>query len=284
MISMLIKASLVIIVLLTFYKLFLEKENFFAANRIYLLSCLVFACTLPFIVLPKFVEHQGVVSTWFDTTSEPALSAASEAALQLEHLPPINKNISTDAEQVLSKHFPNLSHTDEGRQEAEKKVHSEKITTENETQLNATKQNSDLGILYTNTSSPLKKSSPIAYWLSLLYIFGVGVFLFNLFSQIIVTLWKVYRNEDRIEDKDGTIVNLNGNVEPCSFFKYIFINPEIYDHKTYEQIIAHEKIHVRKRHSYDLILSELAVALLWFNPIYMDAKKGSRKKYRIPNG
>ena len=62
MMTLLIKASLVIIVLLAFYKIFLEKESFYSANRFYLLACLILACALPFVSLPKLMKHQGVVT------------------------------------------------------------------------------------------------------------------------------------------------------------------------------------------------------------------------------
>ena len=43
-------------------------------------------------------------------------------------------------------------------------------------------------------------------------------------------------------------------------------NPASYDYDTYEQIIAHEKIHANKLHTIDLLLAEIAVVFLWFNP------------------
>ena len=63
MITILIKASIVMIVLLGFYKLVLERESFFTANRAYLLLCLVLAFSLPFVALPQLFENQGMVNT-----------------------------------------------------------------------------------------------------------------------------------------------------------------------------------------------------------------------------
>ena len=81
MIALLVKASLVIVVLLAFYKLFLEKESFYLANRIYLLSCLVLASTLPFMALPALVAHQGVLSTLIETSGEKEPILREEAML-----------------------------------------------------------------------------------------------------------------------------------------------------------------------------------------------------------
>jgi len=62
MIVLLIKASLIIAIVLTFYKLVIEKESFFATNRVYLIIGLLFAFVLPFVSLPKLVENQGAIS------------------------------------------------------------------------------------------------------------------------------------------------------------------------------------------------------------------------------
>jgi hypothetical protein len=85
MITLLIKASLVIIVLLAFYKIFLEKESFFAANRLYLLSCLLFACTLPFVALPKLVKHQGFVATLLEPSGSGDIEEAIPPAVKFSN-------------------------------------------------------------------------------------------------------------------------------------------------------------------------------------------------------
>ncbi|WP_299516759.1 M56 family metallopeptidase [Mucilaginibacter sp.] len=46
----------------------------------------------------------------------------------------------------------------------------------------------------------------------------------------------------------------------------IFINPEKYDWDTYNQILIHEKIHVRQLHSLDILIGEIAIVFQWFNP------------------
>lgn len=52
-----IKASAVLCIFYVCYKWFLEKETFFNANRWFLLSGLVMASLLPFMVIPVYVEY-----------------------------------------------------------------------------------------------------------------------------------------------------------------------------------------------------------------------------------
>ncbi len=112
-------------------------------------------------------------------------------------------------------------------------------------------------------------SSTISWksWIILLYFFGVILLSINLIAQVISILWKVFRNKDRMTEGNYIVVNGTSISEPHSFFHFIFINKDKYDQKTYQQIIDHEKIHVDQLHCLDLLLSELAVILLWFNPI-----------------
>lgn len=117
----------------------------------------------------------------------------------------------------------------------------------------------------------------LAFWSLLLYYFGVTIFSFNLLTQVASILIKAMRSKDRIVDLDCIIINTTYINEPCSFFHYIFINPGNYDHDTYEQIISHEKIHVREFHTLDLLLSEIAVIILWFNPIAWQLRKELEK-------
>lgn len=252
MIALLVKASLVIVVLLAFYRLFLERESFFLANRVYLLSCLVLASALPFMALPTLIEHQGIISTLIETHQLRAPILEEEPVLSDKDL----TRSPTKSNQTLS-------------QSSEETISTIK-----------SQPNSQEGPLEEGMSEPALSGSPrfharrgMLYWLIRLYIFGVMVFSANLLLQLGLALWKVYRSEDKIEDTDCVIVNRSDKTEPCSFFKYIFINPASYDFETYEQIIAHEKIHVAQWHTLDLLLAEVAAIVLWFNPFIWILRK-----------
>lgn len=104
-------------------------------------------------------------------------------------------------------------------------------------------------------------------WIMLLYLFGVVVLSLNLSAQILSIISRIFRSKDRVKGTNYTIVNSETVSEPCSFFQFIFINPAKYDHRTYIQILDHEKIHVNKWHCLDLLIAEIAVIVLWFNPI-----------------
>ncbi|MEO7215040.1 M56 family metallopeptidase [Mucilaginibacter sp.] len=105
----------------------------------------------------------------------------------------------------------------------------------------------------------------IIKWAFYLYWFGVVAFGGNLLLQVCVLLFQAYR-KPVIIDGQFRIVELDDDKAPCSFGNSIFINPTKYEPDTFNQILLHEKIHIRQGHSLDLLIAELMLAFQWFNP------------------
>ena len=125
-------------------------------------------------------------------------------------------------------------------------------------------QNSSPG---NSSVTPVKQEEPIAWtqWLYYLYISGVVIFGANLLFQVLMLLIQCYRSPV-VKDGAFRIIEMSGNKAPCSFGNFIFINPSKYDWETYNQILQHEKIHCRQKHTIDIFLAEVVLILQWFNP------------------
>jgi len=115
------------------------------------------------------------------------------------------------------------------------------------------------------TTSTQLSLQMVLNWMFWLYWFGVIAFGFNLLLQIVVLFYRARRGEVIIDGR-YRIVEVTGDKAPCSFANIIFINPEKYEWETYNQILMHEKVHVRQKHSMDLLLAELVLVFQWFNP------------------
>ena len=109
------------------------------------------------------------------------------------------------------------------------------------------------------------KPQTIVTWLFWLYWFGVAVFGVTFLFQVVLLLWRAWRSPVII-DGPYRIVEVSGDKAPCSFGNNIFINPEKYDWDTYNQILLHEKIHIREKHTVDILIAELVLIFQWFNP------------------
>ncbi|MEM7372578.1 MAG: ankyrin repeat domain-containing protein [Bacteroidota bacterium] len=234
MIALLFKASIIITILWLFYKLALERESFFGANRFFLIGSLILAFTLPFVSLPPLFHQQGVISQLI----EPSAEVRESDILSPPELPvvtPLDIEVPR-VESLPTSPPPNLKNP-----------------------------------------IPVKPQRGVLDWLLIIYYFGVLVFSLNLLTQIGSILLQVIRSKEKIHDTEYIIINSPLIKEPCSFFNYVFIHPERYEYDTFEQILSHEAIHVKKFHTIDLLLSELAAIILWFNPLIWLFRKDVEK-------
>ena len=102
--------------------------------------------------------------------------------------------------------------------------------------------------------------------LPLIFIIGVVATLGHTLTSIL-KVWLLIRRSEQHLKPDGTIVCVTGNAEvsPFSWMHYIVMNRSDYEEHN-AAILAHERGHIRLRHSWDLLLVDLLTALQWFNP------------------
>ncbi|WP_452597926.1 M56 family metallopeptidase [Pontimicrobium sp. MEBiC01747] len=111
-------------------------------------------------------------------------------------------------------------------------------------------------LLNTNTNT-----LPWGFILSLGCTIAALLFVYKLIGILIL----VYKNP-KTKYKDSFLIELLNSKSAFSFFNYIFIGEQI---KGTEKIaiIAHEEVHVKQKHSIDLLLFEVLRILFWFNPL-----------------
>ena len=112
------------------------------------------------------------------------------------------------------------------------------------------------------------KAPAFTYQDALVYIYLVGVVI--VFALLAMKLYKLFRlgNAQKKENLDGyKLVNLESSNTAFSFFNYLFIGDAAPGRAV---IIRHELVHIRQKHSADIILIELLKIINWFNPfIYL---------------
>ena len=98
-----------------------------------------------------------------------------------------------------------------------------------------------------------------------LYYMGVVVMSLRFMIQLVSICrirWKgqvAYLNGQRI-------ISLPSEFNPFSFFGWIFLYLPQLEEDSREEILMHEQTHARQWHSVDVIVSELANIICWFNP------------------
>ena len=108
------------------------------------------------------------------------------------------------------------------------------------------------------------------------YCLVVGVLGIRIFMQLF-SIFRLIRKGKRSVCYSLSVIALPDHTTPFSFFKWIFINPTLYESHDLQEILAHEKTHVDQYHSLDVMFSELLCALFWINPAVWLLKREIRR-------
>ncbi|HEX3386446.1 MAG TPA: M56 family metallopeptidase, partial [Mucilaginibacter sp.] len=104
-------------------------------------------------------------------------------------------------------------------------------------------------------------------WTVLLWVLGVGSGLLMLRLALRwFSLFRLRRNAQSIGDSKAKIYQIDGLVNPFSFGDAIYINPRLHTEKEWEDIVLHEYVHIRQRHTIDILIAELVCVINWYNP------------------
>jgi BlaR1 peptidase M56 len=121
--------------------------------------------------------------------------------------------------------------------------------------------------LVINSSTPLLSKEPIEEsfdWniiLQGIYVLGI-LFMLIKFSIIVYKLLKIKRLS-----AEQDFISTQSQYANSSFFNLIFIDDSNLSEHEINQILEHEKWHIRLFHSYDLLFVEILKIAFWFNPI-----------------
>lgn len=120
--------------------------------------------------------------------------------------------------------------------------------------------------------------SQIEIILFIIYVFGFSIFIFKLFRGIRIVMALIKGNSAM--DKEGyKVIKIKNGPSFFSFLRYVFINDQELDitHDELKHILIHEKIHIRQRHTLDILFMEVLSAVCWFNPVVKIMKQSLRQ-------
>lgn len=192
----LLKISISLAVVYTFYQLALRKLTFYSWNRFYLLAYTALAFFIPFINISPVLEQQH----WEDS-----------GVIQL--IPSIGNDVIIN-----------------------NSVANDPVTTFN-----------------------------TWYLVGALLLSGMLLMLIRLLLQWI-SFRRMLMKAELLEDGPMKIYRVEGNMIPFSFGNSIFINPSLHSSPELQEIIRHEFVHVKQKHSFDIIWGEIICLLNWYNP------------------
>lgn len=105
------------------------------------------------------------------------------------------------------------------------------------------------------------------YWQIVLLIFWTGVIvmsmrlLIQLISLLVLHIRSTSSNLGNVKFR-----KISKAVNPFSFWRTIYLNPECHEASELRSILQHEQVHVKQLHTLDILLAELSTIFYWFNP------------------
>lgn len=116
--------------------------------------------------------------------------------------------------------------------------------------------------LLENSRGPFAPAETIMGLLTL----GITFMLLRLGLQLL-SYFRIKKRAQLVSDEEGVkVYHVARNIVPFSFGNAIFFNPDLHAASDLREIMRHELVHVRQRHTFDVLGAELLCALNWFNP------------------
>ena len=229
------------------YCLTLRRSNLFRLRRFYLVGTLVLSLLIPFVSIEVPSRVTAVAqpyAQYFENPQEPAVIQEDDAENAVESTTTAT-TMTTEA------------------------VQSTTIGT-----------NESTTTITTGTTGATETNKAFAFrdllWWG--YVLGCGVAFILLVVKLIKTV-SYYRRSvlsDELSTGDMCVRVLgepDGNL-PFSFLRSVFVNPEVFTESELQQVLRHERAHIRQRHTWDLLFTEAVRVLQWFNPvIYLYARE-----------
>jgi hypothetical protein len=113
---------------------------------------------------------------------------------------------------------------------------------------------------------------------ALVYFAGVLLFLTRFFLHL-AELHRVVRRNGSRRDHGLRVVSVDKEFSPFSFLNVVILNDRNVTADNLQRILAHERVHIRQRHSLDILLMELVIAIQWFNPFVWPYKKSLQETH-----
>ena len=123
-------------------------------------------------------------------------------------------------------------------------------------------------VISTAHNIPISQSdwgNVVFFMFLIIYLSGVGILLVRCIAEL-TNVTRTYLKCQKKVINGIKVCLLPETEEPYSFLNWIFVHPDRYSQKVLNEILLHEHTHVQKKHSIDMIVSEIMTILCWINP------------------
>ncbi len=125
---------------------------------------------------------------------------------------------------------------------------------------------SELRRAVTDVPVPNEPNWTLGTVLLITYLLGALMILLHR-AHSILQIARLRARAERHQEQGLAIYQVGDPLPPFSFFNRIFWNPDLYSEEERTSILRHEEAHCRQWHSIDIMLMELCLIVLWWNPV-----------------
>jgi hypothetical protein len=87
------------------------------------------------------------------------------------------------------------------------------------------------------------------------------------FLAQLIRLFNILKNSEKRVEGGIIFCNSKADLTPFSFFNYLVINESKYNKSQTDQIVEHEKVHIKQWHTLDILFAEAFSLFFWANPL-----------------
>ncbi|REA56362.1 hypothetical protein DSL64_27085 [Dyadobacter luteus] len=122
-------------------------------------------------------------------------------------------------------------------------------------------------------------------WTQLLYVVYLAgaAILFLQLAKGLFAIRNLLRKNEQLAFDDYTLILLPLSTYQqgsFSFFRWLMVSQQDYE-ENLDTVLRHELVHIRQKHSYDIILIELLKVVFWFNPVLWLYKKSLQEVHEF---
>lgn len=102
-------------------------------------------------------------------------------------------------------------------------------------------------------------------WVGIIIAIGIVIML----GRLIMQHWsfrRILQKSTLLIDEEVKVYQVNKEIIPFSFGNAIFLNQHQHSEEELKEIIRHEFVHVKQKHTVDILCSEILCILNWYNP------------------
>lgn len=111
-------------------------------------------------------------------------------------------------------------------------------------------------------------SDSFSYLNLIIWIISLGILLMSL--RLLIQYIAIMRLKKKATviatERAFTLYQVDSPIAPFSFGNSIYINQNLHQAPELEKILAHEMVHIKQRHTLDILWAELLCILNWYNP------------------